>query len=98
MSNPTVQIAARSSSGVVQPVQATPDGALRVSTGFPTPAYTKYENVRFTSPATNNTNYVEFTNAGISVARIYNTYFGANPPAADNAELRSSEIKYPPYT
>lgn len=34
MSNPTVQIAARSSSGVVQPVQATPDGALRVSTGF----------------------------------------------------------------
>ena len=97
MSNPTVQIAARSSSGVVQPVQATPDGALRVSTGFPTPAYTKYENVRFTSPATNNTDYVEFLNGATSVARIYNTYFGSNPPTANNADLRSSEIKYPPY-
>ena len=97
MTNPTVQIAARSTSGIVQPIQATPDGALRVSTGFPTPAYTKYENVRFTSPATNNTNYVEFLFGTTSVARIYNTYFGANPPTADNAELRSAEIKYPPY-
>jgi hypothetical protein len=27
-----------------------------------------------------------------------NTYFGANPPTADNADLRSAEIKFPPYT
>jgi hypothetical protein len=97
MRNPTIQIAARNTAGIVQPVQATPDGALRVSTGFPTPAYTKYENVRFTAPATNNTSYVDFTFNGTSVARIVNTYFGANPPTADNAEIRSVEIKFPPY-
>jgi len=95
--NPTVQIAARNTSGIIQPVQSTPDGALRVSTGFPIPAYTKYENVRFTSPATNNTHYTDFLNGATSVARIYNTYFGANPPTADNAELQTAEIVYPPY-
>jgi peptide methionine sulfoxide reductase MsrA len=96
--NPTVQIAARNTSGIVQPVQATPDGALRVSTGFATPAYTKYENVRFTSPATNNTHYVEFLNGATSVARLLNTFFGAKPPTADNDDIRSVEIAFPPYT
>jgi hypothetical protein len=94
MSNPTVQIAARSSSGIVQPVQATSDGALRVTTGFPVPLYDKLE--VFKVGATNNTDYTEYSFAGTAVARIRMTYFGG-VPATDNAQLKTSFVQYPPF-
>jgi hypothetical protein len=94
MSNPTIQIAARSSSGIVQPVQATPDGALRVTTGFPVPLYDKFE--VFKVGATNNTDYTEYSFAGTAVARIRMTYFGG-VPATDNAQLKTSFVQYPPF-
>jgi hypothetical protein len=94
MSNPTVQIAARSSSGIVQPVQATPDGALRVTTGFAVPLYDKFEVFRV--GATNNTDFTEYSFLGTAVARIRMTYFGG-VPATDNAGLKTSFIQYPPF-
>jgi hypothetical protein len=94
MSNPTVQIAARSSTGIVQPVQATPDGALRVTTGFATPFYDDFE--VFKVGTTNNTDYTEYRFGGTAVARIYMQYFGGTP-TTDNAQFRRSFIKYPPF-
>jgi hypothetical protein len=94
MSNPTVQIAARNTSGIVQPVQATADGALRVSTGFPTPAYDEFE--VFLVENTNNTDYTEYRFGGNAVARIVFEYFGG-VPTTDNAQLRRSYIDYPPF-
>jgi hypothetical protein len=94
MSNPTVQIAARSSSGIVQPVQATPDGALRVTTGFPLPLYDDFEVFRV--GATNNTDYTEYRFSGNAVARIRFQYFGG-VPTTDNAGLRRSFIQFPPF-
>jgi hypothetical protein len=94
MSNPTVQIAARSSSGVVQPVQATPDGALRVTTGFALPAYDRFRVVKVGS--TNNTDYTEYSFLGTPVARIKMTYFGG-VPTTDNAQFEESFIQYPPF-
>jgi hypothetical protein len=95
MSNPTVQIAARSSAGIVQPVQATPDGALRVTTGFALPLYDEFEITRVGS--TNNTDYTEYRLSGTAVARIRFQYFGANPPTTDNASIRRSFIQFPPF-
>jgi hypothetical protein len=94
MSNPTIQIAARSSSGIVQPVQATPDGALRVTTGFPVPLYDKIE--VFKVGATNNPDYTEYSYGGTPVARIRMTYFGG-VPTTDNAQLKTSFVQYPPF-
>jgi hypothetical protein len=94
MSNPTIQIAARSSSGIVQPVQATPDGALRTTTGFALPLYDKFEVFRV--GATNNTDFTEYSFLGTAVARIRMTYFGG-VPATDNAGLKTSFIEYPPF-
>jgi hypothetical protein len=92
--NPTVQIAARSSSGIVQPVQSTADGALRVTTGFPLPLYDKFQVFRV--GATNNTDYTEYSFAGTPVARIKMTYFGG-VPTTDNAQLETSFVQYPPF-
>jgi hypothetical protein len=92
--NPTVQIAARSSSGIVQPVQSTADGALRVTTGFPLPLYDKFQ--VFKVGATNNTDYTEYSFAGTPVARIKMTYFGG-VPTTDNAQLETSFVQYPPF-
>jgi len=94
MSNPTVQIAARNTAGIVQPVQATSDGALRVTTGFALPAYDRFRVVRVGS--TNNTDYTEYSFAGTAVARIRMTYFGG-VPATDNAQLKTSFVQYPPF-
>ena len=94
MSNPTVQIAARSSSGVVQPVQSTPDGALRVTTGFPLPLYDRFEIIRVGT--TNNTLYTEYSLAGVAVARIYVTYF-VGTPTTDNAQISGSYLVLPPF-
>ena len=94
MSNPTVQIAARSSSGVVQPVQATPDGALRVTTGFALPLYDRFEIINVGT--TNNTNYTEYSLAGVAVARIYVTYF-VGTPTTDNAQISGSYLVLPPF-
>lgn len=94
MSNPTVQIAARNTAGIVQPVQATPDGALRTTTGFALPLYDKFEVVKV--GATNNTDFTEYSFGGNAVARIRMTYFGG-VPAADNAQLQTSFIQYPPF-
>lgn len=94
MSNPTVQIAARSSSGVVQPVQATPDGALRVTTGFPLPLYDAFTIVRVGS--TNNTDYTQYSFGGTPVARVKVTYFGGTP-TTDNASISGSFIQFPPF-
>lgn len=94
MSNPTIQIAARSSSGVVQPVQATPDGALRVTTGFALPLYDRFTIVRVGS--TNNTLYTEYSLNGIAVARIYVTYF-VGTPTTDNAQVSGSYLAFPPF-
>jgi hypothetical protein len=92
--NPTVQIAARSSSGIVQPVQSTADGALRVTTGFPLPLYDKFQVFRV--GATNNTDYTEYSFAGTPVARIKMTYFGG-VPTTDNAQLETTFVQYPPF-
>jgi hypothetical protein len=92
--NPTVQIAARSSSGIVQPVQSTADGALRVTTGFPLPLYDKFQVFRV--GATNNTDFTEYSFAGTPVARIKMTYFGG-VPTTDNAQLETSFVQYPPF-
>jgi len=94
MSNPTVQIAARSSSGIVQPVQATPDGALRTTTGFALPLYDKFQVYKVGS--TNNTDYTEYSFLGTPVARIKMTYFGG-VPTTDNAQFEESFIQYPPF-
>lgn len=94
MSNPTVQIAARSSSGVVQPVQATPDGALRVTTGFALPLYDRFTIVRVGS--TNNTLYTEYSLNGVAIARIYVTYF-VGTPTTDNAQVSGSYLALPPF-
>ena len=94
MSNPTVQIAARSSAGIVQPVQSTPDGALRVTTGFPLPLYDAFTIVRVGS--TNNTNYTQYSFGGTPVARIHVTYFGGTP-VADNAAISGSYLALPPF-
>lgn len=89
MSNPTVQIAARSSSGVVQPVQATPDGALRVTTGFAIPLYDKTTITYHGS--TNNSSNVTYSLGGTDVARVDFAYVGG-VPVADNAKLLSSQL------
>ncbi len=94
MSNPTVQIAARSSAGIVQPVQATSDGALRVTTGFAIPLYDDFEVFRV--GATNNTDYTEYRFGGNAVARVKIEYFGG-VPTTDNAQFRRSFIQYPPF-
>ena len=94
MSNPTVQIAARSSAGIVQPVQSTADGALRVTTGFPLPLYDDFEVFRVGT--TNNTDYTEYKFGGTPVARIKMEYFGG-VPTTDNAQLRRSYIQFPPF-
>jgi len=94
MSNPTVQIAARYSAGIVQPVQSTPDGALRVTTGFPLPLYDEFVIVRV--GATNNTLYTEYRLAGVAVARIYVTYF-VGTPTSDNAQVSGSYLVLPPF-
>ena len=94
MSNPTVQIAARSSSGVVQPVQATPDGALRVTTGFPLPLYDAFSIVRV--GATNNTDYTQYAFNGIPLARVKVTYF-VGTPTTDNAAISGSFVQFPPF-
>ena len=94
MSNPTVQIAARSSSGVIQPVQATPDGALRVTTGFALPLYDRFTIVRVGS--TKNTLYTEYSLGGVAVARIYVTYF-VGTPTTDNAQISGSYLALPPF-
>ena len=94
MSNPTVQIAARSSSGVVQPVQATPDGALRVTTGFPLPLYDAFSIVRVGT--TNNTDYTQYAFNGIPVARVKVTYF-VGTPTTDNAAISGSFVQFPPF-
>ena len=91
---PTIQIAARSSAGIVQPVQATPDGALRVTTGFALPLYDKFQIYKV--GATNNTDYTEYSFGGTAVARIRMTYFGG-VPTTDNAQLQTSFIQYPPF-
>ena len=94
MSNPTIQIAARSSAGIVQPVQATPDGALRVTTGFALPLYDRFE--MFKVGNTNNTDFTEYRFGDTAVARIRMTYFGG-VPTTDNAQLKTSYIQYPPF-
>lgn len=94
MSNPTVQIAARNTAGITQPVQATADGALRVSTGFPTPAYDEFEVYKVGS--TNNTDYTEYRFDSTPVARIHFEYFGGTP-TTDNAQIQRSYIAYPPF-
>jgi hypothetical protein len=94
MSNPTVQIAARSSAGIVQPVQATPDGALRVTTGFALPLYDRFTITRVGS--TNNTLYTEYSLGGVAVARIYVTYF-VGTPTTDNAAVSGSYLVLPPF-
>jgi hypothetical protein len=94
MSNPTVQIAARSSAGIVQPVQATPDGALRVTTGFALPLYDRFTITRVGS--TNNTLYTEYSLGGVPVARIYVTYF-VGTPTTDNAAVSGSYLVLPPF-
>ena len=94
MSNPTVQIAARSVNGIVQPVQATPDGALRVTTGFAVPLYDNFDIVNFAG--NNNTNYTEYTLNNVSVARIYVKYVGGTP-TTNNAQMSGSYLKLPPY-
>ena len=94
MSNPTVQIAARSPSGVVQPVQSTPDGALRVTTGFALPLYDAFAIVRV--GATNNTLYTEYALNSVPVARIYVTYFGGTP-TTDNAAISGSYLDLAPF-
>lgn len=94
MSNPTVQIAARTSAGIVQPIQSTADGALRVATGFPTPLYDKFVIVRVGS--TNNTDYTEYRLNEVPVARIKVTYFGGTP-ISDNAQMSGSFLQLPPF-
>jgi hypothetical protein len=94
MSNPTVQIAARSSAGIVQPVQSTPDGALRVTTGFPLPLYDQFTITRVGS--TNNTDFTEYLLGGNAVARIHVTYFGG-VPTTDNAQISGSYLELPPF-
>ena len=94
MSNPTIQIAARNTAGIVQPVQATPDGALRVTTGFALPLYDRFTITRVGS--TNNTLYTEYSLAGVPVARIYVTYF-VGTPTTDNAAVSGSYLVLPPF-
>jgi hypothetical protein len=94
MSNPTIQIAARNTAGIVQPVQATPDGALRVTTGFPLPLYDAFSIVRVGS--TNNTDYTQYSFGGTAVARVKVTYFGGTP-TTDNASISGSFIQFPPF-
>lgn len=94
MSNPTVQIAARSSSGVVQPVQSTPDGALRVTTGFALPLYDAFAIVRVGT--TNNADYTQYSLNSVPVARIYVTYF-VGTPTTDNAAISGSYLELPPF-
>ena len=89
MSNPTIQIAARSSAGIVQPVQATPDGALRVTTGFAIPLYDK-TTIAYHG-ATNNSSSVTYSLGATNVARVDFGYVGG-VPTTDNAKLASSQL------
>lgn len=95
MSNPTVQIAARTTAGIIQPVQSTVDGALRVTTGMANPLHNKVRYAYF--PGTQLVKVIRFFLNENEVAHILHTYVGGIP-TSNSASLLEQELVTGPFT